>query len=213
MSNYDDLKPDFSKGLLTVILQHYTNKNVLMVGYMNEEAFEMTKKEEVVWFYSRSKERLWKKGESSQNVQYVKEMYLDCDQDALLIMVNPAGPTCHRNTESCFDVAPAFTLKDIEQTIQDREKEKAGDSYTNYLLTEGIDKIAKKFGEEAVEVIIAAKNADKKETANETADLLYHLGVLLHDQGIDVDDVATVLAERHQKSNNFKGERKDIDVW
>lgn len=213
MSNYDDLKPDFSKGLLTVILQHYTNKNVLMVGYMNEEAFESTKKEEVVWFYSRSKERLWKKGESSQNVQYVKEMYLDCDQDALLILVSPAGPTCHRNTESCFDIPPAFTLKDIEQTIQDRVKEKAGDSYTHYLLTEGTDKIAKKFGEEAVEVIIAAKNADKKETANETADLLYHLGVLLYDQDIAIDDVATVLAERHQKNNNFKGERKSIDVW
>jgi phosphoribosyl-ATP pyrophosphohydrolase/phosphoribosyl-AMP cyclohydrolase len=140
-------------------------------------------------------------------------MYLDCDQDALLILVNLAGLTCHRNTESCFNIAPAITLKDIEKIIQDRLKNKERASYTHYLLTEGTDKIAKKNGEEAVEVIIATKNADKKDTVNETADLLYHLGVLLYSQGIAIDDVATVLAERHQKNNNFKGERKDIDVW
>lgn len=214
MSKYEDLKPDFSKGLLTVILQHYTNKEVRMVGYMNEEAFELTKQEEVAWFYSRSKERLWKKGESSGNIQVVKDMYLDCDNDALLVMVDPQGPTCHTGSPSCFHKAPSsFTLKDIEGTIQDRAQSDDSGSYTNYLLSEGIDKIAKKFGEEAVEVVIGAKNNDKEEVASEAADLLYHLGVLLHDSGVSVSDVEAILADRHQKQNNFKGERKDVEEW
>ncbi|WP_208559328.1 bifunctional phosphoribosyl-AMP cyclohydrolase/phosphoribosyl-ATP diphosphatase HisIE [Marinilactibacillus kalidii] len=213
MSKYDKLKPDFSKGLLTVILQHYTNKDVRMVGYMNEEAFELTKNEEVAWFYSRSKKRLWKKGESSGNVQYVKDMYLDCDQDALLVMVDPVGPTCHTGTESCFNLAESFTLKDIEATITDRAQSTNEKSYTNYLLSKGTDKIAKKFGEEAFEVVIGSKNKDHEEVANEAADVLYHLGVLLYDAGVSVADVETVLAARHQKQNNFKGERKDINKW
>ncbi|GEQ33216.1 bifunctional phosphoribosyl-AMP cyclohydrolase/phosphoribosyl-ATP diphosphatase HisIE [Marinilactibacillus psychrotolerans] len=213
MSKYDKLKPDFSKGLLTVILQHYTNKEIRMVGYMNEEAFELTKQEEVAWFYSRSKERLWKKGESSGNVQYVKDMYLDCDQDALLVMVDPAGPTCHTGTDSCFNLDSSFTLKDIEATIQNRAASSDNDSYTNYLLSKGIDKIAKKFGEEAFEVVIGAKNKDKEEITNEAADVLYHLGVLLHHSGVSVSEVESVLANRHKKQNNFKGERKDVQEW
>lgn len=214
MSKYDDLKPDFSKGLLTAILQHHTNKDVRMVGYMNEEAFELTKKEGVAWFYSRSKERLWKKGESSGNIQVVKDMFLDCDQDALLVMVDPAGPTCHTGAESCFHKAPSsFTLKDIEETIQTRAVSDESGSYTNYLLSEGIDKITKKFGEEAFEVVIGAKNEDKDEVASEAADLLYHLGVLLHQSGVSVSDVEAILANRHQKTNNFKGERKDVEEW
>lgn len=213
MSKYDALVPDFTKGLLTVVLQHFTNKNVLMVGFMNEEAFELTKRDEVVWFFSRSKDRLWKKGESSEHYQFVKDMYLDCDQDALLIMVDPAGPTCHRNTESCFDVPVAFSLDDLEETIRQRAVGHDEKSYTNYLLDKGTDKIAKKFGEEAFEVVIGAKNHDKEEVANETADLLYHLGVLLYDQGVDVADVTKVLIERHQKKNNFKGERKNVEEY
>lgn len=213
MSKYDELNPDFSKGLLTVILQHYTNKEIRMVGYMNEEAFELTKQEEVAWFYSRSKERLWKKGESSGNVQYVKDMYLDCDQDALLIMVDPVGPTCHTGTDSCFNLDSSFTLKDIEATIQNRASSSDNDSYTNYLLSKGMDKIAKKFGEEAFEVVIGAKNKDKEEVANEAADVLYHLGVLLHHSGVSVSEVESVLADRHKKQNNFKGERKDVQEW
>ncbi|MFJ1627519.1 bifunctional phosphoribosyl-AMP cyclohydrolase/phosphoribosyl-ATP diphosphatase HisIE [Marinilactibacillus psychrotolerans] len=213
MSKYDKLIPDFSKGLLTVILQHYTNKEIRMVGYMNEEAFELTKQEEVAWFYSRSKKRLWKKGESSGNVQYVKDMYLDCDQDALLVMVDPAGPTCHTGTDSCFNLDSSFTLKDIEATIQNRAAFPDNDSYTNYLLSNGMDKIAKKFGEEAFEVVIGAKNKDKEEIANEAADVLYHLGVLLHHSGVSVSEVESVLANRHKKQNNFKGERKDVQEW
>ena len=213
MSKYDALVPDFTKGLLTVVLQHFTNKNVLMVGFMNEEAFELTKRDEVVWFFSRSKDRLWKKGESSEHYQFVKDMYLDCDQDALLIMVDPAGPTCHRNTEGCCEVPVAFGLDDLEETIRQRAVGHDEKSDTNYLLDKGTDKIAKKFGEEAFEVVIGAKNHDKEEVANETADLLYHLGVLLYDQGVDVADVTKVLIERHQKKNNFKGERKDVDNY
>lgn len=213
MSNYDSLKPDFSKGMLPVILQHYTSKDVRMMGYMNEEAFELTKKEEVVWFYSRSKKRLWKKGESSGNVQYVKDMYLDCDQDALLIMIDPVGPTCHTGTDSCFNLAPSFTLKDIESTIDNRATSSEDKSYTNYLLNEGIDKIAKKFGEEAFEIVIGAKNKDKAEIKNEAADVLYHLGVLLYDSGVSISEVEAVLASRHEKKNNFKGERKTVQDW
>lgn len=213
MSKYDDLKPDFSKGLLTVILQHYASQEVRMVGYMNEEAFELTKKEGVVWFYSRSKARLWKKGESSQNYQYVKNMYLDCDNDALLIMVDPVGPTCHTGTDSCFNLPTSFTLKDIEATIVNRAQTPEEGSYTNYLLEKGIDKITKKFGEEAFEVVIGAKNQDKAEVANEAADLLYHLGVLLYASDVSVADVETVLSARHQKTKNFKGERHDIQDW
>lgn len=212
-SKFDELRPDFSKGLLPVILQHHTNHEVRMLGYMNEAAFELTKQEGVVWFYSRSKERLWKKGESSENYQYVKDMYLDCDQDALLILVDPVGPTCHKGTSSCFDLPAAFTLRDIEATIGDRAASGEENSYTNYLLTQGIDKIAKKFGEEAFEVVIAAKGDDKEEVINETADLLFHLGVLLYDRGITVAEVETVLAARHQQKNNFKGERQDIETW
>jgi len=213
MSNYESLTPDFSKGLLPVILQHALNKEIRMVGYMNEEAFELTKKEEVVWFYSRSKDRLWKKGESSGHIQKVKDMYLDCDQDALLIMVDPVGPTCHTGTNSCFNLPDSFTLRNIEQTIQNRAQSSDQKSYTTYLLNEGMDKIAKKFGEEAFEVVIGAKNKDKVEVANEAADVLYHLGVLLHASGVSVSDVEAVLASRHQTQNNFKGERSDVENW
>ncbi|OJF94147.1 bifunctional phosphoribosyl-AMP cyclohydrolase/phosphoribosyl-ATP diphosphatase HisIE [Alkalibacterium sp. 20] len=213
MSKYNSLQPDFSKGLLPVILQHYTTKDVRMVGYMNEEAFEQTKKDEVVWFFSRSKNRLWKKGETSGNVQFVKDMYLDCDQDALLVMIDPVGPTCHTGSKSCFNLGPSFTLKDIEASIQARDGSGEEKSYTNYLLSEGIDKIAKKFGEEAFEVVIGAKNNNKEEVANEAADVLYHLGVLLYQTGVSISDVETVLASRHEKQNNFKGERKDVNNW
>jgi phosphoribosyl-ATP pyrophosphohydrolase/phosphoribosyl-AMP cyclohydrolase len=213
MTNYDSLQPDFSKGLLPVILQHYTTKDIRMMGYMNEEAFEKTKQDDVVWFFSRSKNRLWKKGESSGNVQYVKDMYLDCDQDALLVMIDPAGPTCHTGSKSCFDLGPSFTLKDIEATIENRAETGEEKSYTTYLLNEGIDKIAKKFGEEAFEVVIGAKNKVKSEVASEAADVLYHLGVLLYHTGVSIEDVEAVLASRHEKKNNFKGARSDVKDW
>ncbi len=207
------MKPDFSKGLLPVVLQHWKKRTVLMLGYMNEEAFEKTKEEGVAWFYSRSKDRLWKKGESSGNVQRVKGMALDCDSDTLLLQVEPAGPTCHLGTESCFGETAPEPLQGLEQTVADRAGEADGSSYTNYLLKSGTDKIVKKFGEESFEVAIAAKNRDRSEVVNETADLLYHLTVLLHEQGVSLREVEEVLHERHAVKNNFKGERQDIDNW
>lgn len=213
MSDYQSLEPDFSKGMLPVILQHHASKEVRMMGYMNEEAFEKTKHEKVVWFFSRSKNRLWKKGESSGHVQRVVDMHLDCDQDALLIMVDPAGPTCHTGTESCFDLKPSFTLKDIEATVASRQEATDDSSYTSYLLKAGRDKIAKKFGEEAFELVIGAKNSDKNEVKNEAADVLYHMGVLLYEAGVSIEEVEAVLHARHQKQNNFKGERNPIDKW
>ncbi|MET3575031.1 bifunctional phosphoribosyl-AMP cyclohydrolase/phosphoribosyl-ATP diphosphatase HisIE [Bhargavaea ullalensis] len=207
------MKPDFSKGLLPAVLQHWTDRTVLMLGYMNEEAYERTVSEGVVWFYSRSKERLWKKGESSGNVQRVKDMALDCDQDTLLIQVDPAGPTCHTGANSCFGDESVSPLQSLEGMIRDRAADRASGSYTNYLLGEGIDKIAKKFGEESFEVVIAAMKRDREELKNETADLLYHLFVLLHEQGVGIGEIERILDERHAKKNNFKGERKDIREW
>lgn len=213
MSAYDNLRPDFSKGLVTAILQHHVSKDILMVGYMDQEAFEKTKEDGVVWFFSRSRNRLWKKGESSAHYQYVKSMFLDCDQDALLIVVDPAGPTCHRNTPSCFDLPGSFSLKEIEAVVRDRAVSGEEKSYTSYLLAKGMHKIAKKFGEESFEVVIAAMNNDKAEVANEAADLLYHLGVLLHAQGVSVAEVEDVLLQRHEKKNNLKKERGEIEKW
>ncbi len=212
MSNkYDDIKPDFSKGLLPVILQHYATGDVLMLGYMNEEAFEKTKEDERAWFFSRSKNRLWLKGESSEHYQYVKGMRLDCDQDTLLLTVDPAGPTCHNGTESCFDIPISFGLKAMEETINSRRASGDEKSYTNYLFKEGLDKITKKFGEEAFEVVIAAKNQDPAEVASEAADLIYHLGVLLAQSGVKVAEVEQVLWERHQKTNNLKKQRREVE--
>lgn len=213
MSDYSELKPDFNKGLLTAVLQHHTNKNVLMVGYMDEEAFRRTCAEGVVWFFSRSKGRLWMKGESSGHVQIVKDMRLDCDSDALLVQVDPQGPTCHRNTESCFDLDISFTLKDLEDTVRERAENPEEGSYTNYLLTSGTDKIAKKFGEESFEAVIAAKNEDREELANEAADVLYHLSVLLFERGVSISDVEKVLHARHMKKKNFKGTRREVEEY
>lgn len=184
-----------------------------MLGYMNEEAFEKTQQDGVVWFFSRSKDRLWKKGESSGNVQRVKSMALDCDDDTLLIQVEPAGPTCHLGTESCFGEVAPEPLQGLETTVANRAKAEDESSYTRYLLEAGIDKIIKKFGEESFEVAIAAKNKDHGEVVNETADLLYHLTVLLHEQGVSLREVEEVLHARHAVKNNFKGERKDINEW
>ncbi|WP_040227273.1 bifunctional phosphoribosyl-AMP cyclohydrolase/phosphoribosyl-ATP diphosphatase HisIE [Bhargavaea cecembensis] len=207
------MKPDFSKGLIPAVLQHWSDRTVLMLGYMNEEAYERTLEDGVVWFYSRSKERLWKKGESSGNVQRVKHISLDCDRDTLLIQVDPAGPTCHTGMKSCFGEEAVSPLQSLEAMISDRQADGGERSYTNYLLSEGLDKITKKFGEESFEVVIAAMKRDREELKNETADLLYHLFVLLHEQGIGIAEVEQILHERHALKNNFKGERKKIDKW
>lgn len=207
------MTPDFDKagGLLSVILQDWQTKQVLMNGFMNEEAYQKTIDEKVVWFYSRSKERLWKKGESSGNIQAVKEMALDCDQDALLIQVVPHGPTCHLGTQSCFG-DDYFSLQSLEKIVENKIDNPEEGSYTKYLTDEGLDKILKKCGEEMTEIVIAAKNDDKKEVIDETSDLLYHLLVMLQQQNVSLKEVEDNLEERHGETLTYKV-REDIEEW
>lgn len=207
------MTPDFDKGngLLSVILQDWQTKQVLMNGFMNEEAYEKTVEDKVVWFYSRSKERLWKKGESSGHIQAVKEMALDCDQDALLIQVEPHGPTCHLGTQSCFG-DDHFNLQSLEKIVKNKVENPEEGSYTKYLTDEGLDKILKKCGEEMTEIVIAAKNDDKKEVIDETSDLLYHLLVMLQEQNVSLKEVEKNLEERHGETLTYKV-REDIEEW
>lgn len=207
------MTPDFDKGngLLSVILQDFQTKQVLMNGFMNEEAYQKTIEDQVVWFYSRSKERLWKKGESSGHIQAVKEMALDCDQDALLIQVEPHGPTCHLGTQSCFG-DDYFSLQSLEKIVENKIKNPEEGSYTKYLTDEGIDKILKKCGEEMTEIVIAAKNEDKKEVIDETSDLLYHLLVMLQQQNVSLKEVEKNLEERHGETLTYRV-REDIEEW
>lgn len=204
---------DFSKndGLLSVILQDSETKQVLMNGFMNETALEKTKAEGVVWFYSRSKQRLWKKGETSGNTQEVVSMKLDCDGDALLIEVDPKGPTCHTGTKSCFG-DDYFNLQTLEKTVQKKMAQPEEGSYTKYLMEEGLDKILKKCGEEMTEVVIAAKNQDKKELIDESSDLLYHFLVLLNQNDVTLKDIEENLEQRHGKKQEYSI-RDDIDKW
>ncbi|KIH70404.1 bifunctional phosphoribosyl-AMP cyclohydrolase/phosphoribosyl-ATP diphosphatase HisIE [Salinicoccus roseus] len=207
------MKPDFEKGggLLSVILQDERTGQVLMNGFMNEEAYQKTTEEKVVWFYSRSKERLWKKGETSGNIQIVKSMALDCDSDALLIQVEPQGPTCHLGTQSCFG-DDHFNLQTLEKIVDRKVENPEEGSYTKYLTDEGIDKILKKCGEEMTEVVIASKNGDREELIDETSDLLYHTLVLLKHQGVSLGDVEARLEARHGENLSYKV-RGEIEEW
>ncbi|SDL12323.1 bifunctional phosphoribosyl-AMP cyclohydrolase/phosphoribosyl-ATP diphosphatase HisIE [Lacicoccus qingdaonensis] len=207
------MTPDFDKagGLLSVILQDWNTGQVLMNGFMNEEAYRKTIDENVVWFYSRSKARLWKKGESSGHIQTVKKMALDCDQDALLIQVVPHGPTCHLGTQSCFG-DDHFNVQSLEKIVKNKVENPEEGSYTKYLMDEGLDKILKKCGEEMTEIVIAAKNDDKKEVIDETSDLLYHLLVMLRQQNVSLKEVEKNLEERHGETLTYKV-REDIEEW
>ena len=207
------MTPDFDKagGLLSVILQNWNTGQVLMNGFMNEEAYRKTIDENVVWFYSRSKARLWKKGESSGHIQTVKKMALDCDQDALLIQVVPHGPTCHLGTQSCFG-DDHFNVQSLEKIVKNKVENPEEGSYTKYLMDEGLDKILKKCGEEMTEIVIAAKNDDKKEVIDETSDLLYHLLVMLRQQNVSLKEVEDNLQQRHGETLNYKV-REDIEEW
>jgi phosphoribosyl-ATP pyrophosphohydrolase/phosphoribosyl-AMP cyclohydrolase len=192
---------DFSKanGLVPVVIQDDNTLQVLMVGYMNEEAFKKTENEKIVTFFSRSKNRLWTKGETSGNFLSVKEILTDCDNDAILIRVNPVGPVCHTGTNSCFgdESAKGFLYK-LEQVINLRIESNANDSYTNKLFKKGINKVAQKVGEEAVELIIEAKDDNIELFKNEAADLLYHLLILLKAKETDLQSIEEVLKERHK---------------
>ncbi|MDQ0340849.1 phosphoribosyl-ATP pyrophosphohydrolase/phosphoribosyl-AMP cyclohydrolase [Caldalkalibacillus uzonensis] len=217
--NLDELRFN-EQGLIPAIIQDVQSKMVLMMAYMNRESLHKTIETGETWFWSRSRQELWHKGATSGHRQKVKELYYDCDQDTLLIMVEPLGPACHRGTYSCFDrieLEPSsqqemethtanqpggldYTiLTQLIETIAQRDEERPEGAYTTYLFEKGLDKILKKVGEEASEVIIAAKNRDPEELRNEAADLLYHLLVLLREQQLGLDRVLDVLRERHGK--------------
>jgi phosphoribosyl-AMP cyclohydrolase / phosphoribosyl-ATP pyrophosphohydrolase len=193
---------DFKKGngLVPVVIQDNNTMQVLMVGYMNEEAFLKTEEEKKVTFFSRSKNRLWTKGETSGNFLYVKEILTDCDNDSLLIKVNPAGPVCHTGSTACFDdnTSKGF-IYELEQVIDKRIENDVNDSYTNKLYKKGINKVAQKVGEEAVELVIEAKDDNIDLFKNEAADLLYHFLILLKAKGTNLQSIEEVLQNRHKK--------------
>jgi phosphoribosyl-ATP pyrophosphohydrolase/phosphoribosyl-AMP cyclohydrolase len=194
------MKIDFTKGdgLVPVIIQNALNMQVLMLGYMNEEAFQKTEKEQRVTFYSRSKNRLWTKGETSGNFLDVVSIDLDCDQDTLLIKVNPKGPACHTGATTCFkEESTKGFLYQLEQTISDKIDNNDDTSYTNELYKRGINKVAQKVGEEAVELVIEAKDNDPDLFKNEAADLMYHYLVLLKAKGFTLDDIEEILRKRN----------------
>ncbi|BEV40056.1 bifunctional phosphoribosyl-AMP cyclohydrolase/phosphoribosyl-ATP diphosphatase HisIE [Bacillus stercoris] len=194
-------------GLIPAIVQDAASKEVLTLAYMNKESYEKTLETKETWFYSRSRQALWHKGEISGNTQAVKGIRYDCDQDALIVLVEPSGPACHTGSYSCFtkeqteeQAAGRFgIMNELERVIAERQAEMPEGAYTTYLFREGVDKILKKVGEEASEVIIAAKNRDHEELKWEAADLLYHLLVLLREQALPLDDVLDVLKKRHSE--------------
>jgi len=195
---------DFNKGdgLVPVIIQNAQTMQVLMLGYMNKEAFDQTIETKKVTFYSRSKQRLWMKGESSGNTLSVIDIKMDCDHDSLLIFVNPNGPTCHTGSTSCFkeDTSKGF-IYELEKTINDRINSKDSKSYTNELYQKGINKIAQKVGEEAVELVIEAKDSNDELFKNEAADLLYHLLILLKAKDQSFSNIEEVLKSRSISKN------------
>ncbi len=188
-----------SDGLIPCVVQDHITNKVLMVGFMNKEAIEKTVKENRVTFFSRSKNRLWTKGETSGNFLHVREVLVDCDNDTLLIKAKPDGPTCHKGTDTCFNEKNnASQIYFLENIINDRKANPLEGSYTNKLLSSGINKIAQKVGEEAVELIIEAKDSNKELFLNEAADLMYHYLVLLAAKGCNLNDVNEVLKKRHR---------------
>ena len=202
------MKPDFNKyKLIPAIIQNKKTKKILMQGWMNKESFDKTLETKKVWFFSRSKDRLWQKGESSENYLNVEQIKLDCDNDSILIQVTPEGPTCHTLNESCFDneldndiLEKDFSLEALEEIIEARKTEMPDNSYTTSLFNEGIKKITKKLGEEASEVIIASLAEKRSDLIYESADLIYHLLVLLANEDISLEEVLDELSSRHNKN-------------
>lgn len=200
-------------GLIPAIVQDHYTKKVLMLAYMNEESLKISLEEGMICFYSRSRQELWRKGETSGNRQHIMSVRTDCDCDTLLIDVVKDGPACHTGSESCFFNVieekddEAFSYEGLYKMLLGRKLEKKEGSYTTYLFEKGTDKILKKVGEECTEVIIAAKAHDKEETIFEIADLLYHVTVLMIDAGISIDEVTAELAKRHVVDHKVKQER------
>lgn len=197
------MKPNFAKyqdGLVPVIIQDDQTNKVLMLGFMNEEALTKTNEEGRVCFYSRSKQRLWTKGESSGNFLLVKTIIADCDNDTILIKAEPIGPVCHTGADTCFNEDnTAFSVRKLEQIIADRKNNSSDSSYTSSLFAGGINKIAQKVGEEAVELIIESKDDNEEKFLGEAADLLFHYLVLLKAKEYELKDVEQILAARHKK--------------
>ncbi|MDO5111728.1 MAG: bifunctional phosphoribosyl-AMP cyclohydrolase/phosphoribosyl-ATP diphosphatase HisIE [Clostridia bacterium] len=213
MLNIDELKFD-EKGLIPAIVTDADTGKVLTLAYMNRESLGISMEEGRTCFYSRSRQTLWRKGETSGNVQHIVDITADCDRDALTVRVKKEGPACHLGNESCFvdalyesDTLSAFSLEGLMTLIQGRKTEKKEGSYTTYLFEKGLDKILKKVGEEATEVIIAGKAEDKKETVYEIADLTYHVLVLMAQMGISLEEVERELASRHVIDKKVKQEK------
>ncbi|WP_305982944.1 bifunctional phosphoribosyl-AMP cyclohydrolase/phosphoribosyl-ATP diphosphatase HisIE [Roseivirga thermotolerans] len=195
---------DFEKenGLVPAIIQDLKTAKVLMLGYMNKEALEKTLDTGKVTFFSRSKQRLWTKGETSENYLQLKSVAVDCDSDSLLVLVEPKGPTCHTGSDTCWDennVNNIQFLSYLTQVIKERKQLPTDESYVARLFSKGINKVAQKVGEEAVEVVIEAKDNDEKLFLNESADLLFHLMMLLEIKGYTLNEVVSILKERHDK--------------
>ena len=198
---FDELKFD-GKGLIPAIVQDARTREVLTLAYMNRESLARTVETQQTWFWSRSRNELWHKGETSGNTQRVVDLVADCDNDAIVVLVEPAGPACHTGARSCFDVNQTDDLgrllTQLYALIEERERDRPDDSYTTYLFEQGIDKILKKVGEESAETIIAAKNEDKGLFVNEVSDLIYHLIVLLVARGVTLDQIRDELARRRK---------------
>ncbi len=213
MINIDELKFD-EKGLIPTVVVDSITKDVLTVAYMNKESLKISMEKGLTCFYSRSRNELWLKGETSGNYQHIVSITADCDKDALTVVVEKDGPACHKGTDSCFtnpvyqsESLNQFTLQGLYDLLVGRQKDKPQGSYTTYLFEKGIDKILKKVGEECTEVIIAGKADDKKETVYEIADLAYHVMVLMVQMGISVEDIHRELASRHVIDHKVKQEK------
>ena len=213
MVDINELKFD-EKGLIPAVVVDSYSKKVLTVAYMNKESLQISMEKRLTCFYSRSRQELWLKGETSGNYQHIVSITADCDKDALVVVVRPDGPACHLGTESCFEYPVwenpeehDFSLEELMKLIEGRKTEKKEGSYTTYLFEKGLDKILKKVGEESTEVIIAAKDKDKKETIYEIADLTYHVMVLMIEAGISLKDIHEELASRHVIDHKVKQEK------
>ena len=217
MINIDELKFD-EKGLIPAIVVDSDTKKVLTLAYMNKESLKISIEKELTCFYSRSRQELWLKGETSGNYQHIVSITADCDKDALTVLVDKDGPACHKGTDSCFndivfksDKRSAFSMEGLYALLEGRKKDMPEGSYTSYLFEKGIDKILKKIGEESTEVIIAGKANDKSETIYEIADLAYHVIVMMVEMGISVDDIKKELASRHIIDHKVKQEKMTGD--
>jgi len=213
MLNIDELKFD-ENGLIPAIVVDAVSKQVLTLAYMNRESLRISMEKELTCFWSRSRQELWLKGETSGNYQHIVSITADCDADALIVMVEKEGPACHKGTDSCFTQAVfenenrhEFSYDGLMKLIEGRKNEKKEGSYTTYLFEKGLDKILKKVGEESTEVIIAAHAHDKKETVYEIADLAYHVMVLMIEAGISLEDIHKELASRHVIDHKVKQEK------